>query len=122
LTDFEQFEAFLAHPGPWTARLDFPFGQPLKLVKNLDWGETWEDYVGRVARKWIGMNGYKSDTRRKQTGAHEEARRTIVNGLRAECARYYGFELMLDNTLAADFIADPSGDKLDAVLCAVQAA
>jgi hypothetical protein len=26
------------------------------------------------------------------------------------------------DTLAADFIADPSGDKLDAVLCAVQTA
>ncbi len=36
LTDFEQFEAFLAQPGPWTAGLDFPFGQPLKLVKNLE--------------------------------------------------------------------------------------
>jgi hypothetical protein len=207
LTDFEQFEAFLAHPGPWTAGLDFPFGQPLKLVKNLGWGETWADYVSRVARmskqefvavlaayrrprpkgdkqhlrqtdviarsrspmmlygvpvgrmffegaprllksgvqvvpchmngddrvvveanpalvarKWIGINGYKSDTRRKQTAAHQEARRTIVNGLRADCTRYYGFALVLDNALAADFIADPSGDRLDAVLCAVQTA
>jgi hypothetical protein len=207
LTDFERLEVFLMHPGPWTAGLDFPFGQPLKLVRNLEWSETWEGYVGMiarmskqefeavltayrrprpkgdkqhlrqadelarsrspmmlygvpvgrmffqgaprllksgvqvvpcrmngdsrvvveaypalVARKWIGMNGYKSDTRRKQTAAHEEARRAIVEGLRAECASYYGFELVLNDSLAADFITDPSGDKLDAVLCAVQAA
>jgi hypothetical protein len=42
--------------------------------------------------------------------------------IRAECTHYYSFELVLGNTLAADFIADPSGDMLDAVLCAVQTA
>lgn len=205
--DFEAFEAFLAQPGPWTAGLDFPFGQPLKLVMNLAWGTTWADYVGKVsmmtkqefeavltayrkprakgdkqhlrqaderansrspmmlygvpvgkmffqgaprllrsgvqvvpchmngdsrvaveaypalvARKWIGLSGYKSDTRRKQTAEHEAARRAIVDGLRTDCVRHYGLKLLLDDALAADFIADPSGDRLDAVLCAVQAA
>jgi hypothetical protein len=207
LTNFEQFETFLAQPGPWIAGLDFPFGQAAKLVTNLNWGETWEAYVGLVsrltiqefedvlttyrqprptgdkqhlrqideradsrspmmlygvpvgrmffqgaprllksgvqvvpcrmngdnrvvveaypalvARKWIGMAGYKSDEKRKQTTIHRDARQAIVNGLRAECQHYYGFEIDLSATLAAEFIADPSGDKLDSVLCAVQTA
>lgn len=206
-TGFEPFESFLMRPGPWTAGLDFPFGQPLKLVENLGWGKTWEDYVSRVAsmtmqefetvlttyrstrpkgdkqhlrqtderaksrspmmlygvpigrmffrgaprllqsgvqvvpcrmngdsrvvveaypalvaRKWIGMAGYKSDAKSKQTATHQAARRAIVAGIQTECSRYYGFELALDGTLAADFVADPTGDQLDAVLCAIQAA
>jgi hypothetical protein len=49
----------------------------------------------------------------KQTAAHLKARRAIVDGPWAGCARYYGIELALDDSLAADFIADPCGDKLD---------
>lgn len=207
LTNFEQFETFLMRPGPWIAGLDFPFGQAAKLVNNLNWGDTWEAYVGLVsqltiqefeavlttyrqprptgdkqhlrqidalansrspmmlygvpvgrmffqgaprllksgvqvmpcrmngdsrvaveaypalvARKWIGMSGYKSDEKRKQTAVHQAARQAIVKGLRAECQDYYGFNLDLSDHLAADFVADPSGDKLDSVLCAVQTA
>lgn len=50
LHDFQTFEALLATPGPWTAGIDFPFGQPRRLVENLGWPETWEGYVGEVAR------------------------------------------------------------------------
>jgi len=46
--DFEQFETFLQLPGPWIAGFDFPFGQPAELIRNLGWGKTWADYVGRV--------------------------------------------------------------------------
>lgn len=81
-----------------------------------------EAYPALVARKWIGMRGYKSDAKRKQTTAHHAARQQIVNGLRAECQRYYGFRLDLDHALVAEFVDDPSGDKLDAMFCAVQAA
>ena len=42
LISFEAFEAFLRLDGPWLAALDFPFGQPHKLISNLDWSETWE--------------------------------------------------------------------------------
>ncbi len=206
LTEFAQFEAFLARPGPWVAGLDFPFGQPARLVRALEWGDTWPAYVsivagmskqafvdtlkvykdarppgdkqhlrrtdelarscspmmlygvpvgkmffegaprllasgaqvvpchmngdGRVvveaypalvARKWA-QHGYKSDTKKKQTVAHRDARQAIVAGLRAECQARYGFALALNDAMAADFIADPTGDALDAVLCAVQAA
>jgi len=47
--DFTQFEAFLRRPGPWIAGLDFPFGQPRRLVENLSWPPSWAGYVRRVA-------------------------------------------------------------------------
>ena len=49
LTSFEDFEALLGADGPWLAALDFPFGQPRKLISNLGWPGTWEDYMRVVA-------------------------------------------------------------------------
>lgn len=34
-SDFEPFEAFLNHPGPWIAGLDFPFGQSRTFLTNI---------------------------------------------------------------------------------------
>jgi Protein of unknown function (DUF429) len=48
--DFADFEAFLGSEGPWVAALDFPFGLPRKLVRNLRWPETWEACVTQVTR------------------------------------------------------------------------
>jgi hypothetical protein len=49
LINFADFEAFLHSDGPWLAALDFPFGQPHKLISNLDWPETWEGYLQIIA-------------------------------------------------------------------------
>jgi hypothetical protein len=49
LTSFAAFEEFLRQPGPWLAGIDFPFGQPRKLIENLGWPQTREGYVGHVA-------------------------------------------------------------------------
>jgi hypothetical protein len=49
LRSFEEFEAFLNRAGPWLAALDFPFGQPRKLISRLGWPETWEGYVQLIA-------------------------------------------------------------------------
>ncbi len=49
ITSFEQFEASLHQPGSWVAGLDFPFGQPRKLVEALGWPQTWEGYVDFLA-------------------------------------------------------------------------
>src|SRR5438105_2617386 len=46
---FEDFDAFLHSDGPWVAALDFPFGQPGKLVSHLGWPRTWEGYVQGVS-------------------------------------------------------------------------
>jgi hypothetical protein len=46
---FPAFEACLAAPGPWIAGLDFPFGQPRRLVRDLEWPPDWAGYVEEVA-------------------------------------------------------------------------
>ncbi len=48
-SDFVPFEAFLRQDGPWVAAFDFPFGQPRKLLVNLDWPQTWEGYVHYIS-------------------------------------------------------------------------
>ena len=45
LPTFDEFEGFLQTKGPWIAGLDFPFGQPRKLIENLGWSSSWEEYV-----------------------------------------------------------------------------
>ncbi|NNF96820.1 MAG: DUF429 domain-containing protein [Halobacteria archaeon] len=46
---FSAFETWLATPGAWIAGLDFPFGQPCKLIKNLGWPEAWSGYMALIA-------------------------------------------------------------------------
>ena len=50
LHDFDRFESILTSPGPWVAGIDFPFGQARRLVENIGWPDTWEGYIGAVAR------------------------------------------------------------------------
>lgn len=49
LSSFAEFEELLCSPGPWLAALDFPFGQPRKLLSDLAWPQTWEGYMQVVA-------------------------------------------------------------------------
>ncbi len=49
LTSFDAFETFLRSDGPWLAALDFPFGQPRKLIANLGWPQNWQGYMGIIA-------------------------------------------------------------------------
>ena len=207
LTSFQDFEDFLSADGPWLAALDFPFGQPRKLLENIAWPANWEGYmriiasmdkkrfeetltryqesrpagdkqhlratdalagarspmmmhrvpVGKmffegatrlfrsdvsvlpcrpanvnrivlegypalVARKLVGKQSYKSDERGKQTMDKEMARREIVSGLSSNMmVSCYGFRVELTDQIAETLIGDAMGDKLDAVLCAIQA-
>lgn len=50
IKSFEEFENFLRQPGPWVAGMDFPFGQPRKLIENIGWPKTWEGYVGHIGK------------------------------------------------------------------------
>ena len=206
--DFMAFEAFLHKPGPWVAGFDFPFGQPRKLIENLDWPKSWEGYVRHlagmgkeefenvirsysvqkpagdkqhrraadimarslspmkldfipvgkmffqgaarllnsggsilpchptadtrilleaypalVARKLIGKRSYKNDEPRKQTPERQAARQDILRGLHSGLIKeHYGFEVEFSPELGQAFIRDGSGDQLDALLCAIQAA
>ncbi len=207
IRSFDEFENFLQQAGPWVAGLDFPFGQPRRLIENIGWLKTWDGYVGQigkmtklefvealaqyrsgrekgdkqhlrqtdelansrspmmlygvpvgkmffegahrlldagvsilpcfmrddprtvietypalVARRWIENRSYKTDNIKKQTKARQSAREDIVRGLRSkEIKAQYGFHVSFTNSDAEEFFSDGSGDKLDALLCAVQA-
>ena len=47
---FAGFESLLTQPGPWTAVVDFPIGQPRRLVKALGWPGVWDEYVKLVGQ------------------------------------------------------------------------
>ena len=77
-TSFPEFEAWLRTPGAWIAGLDFPFGLPRKLIKNLGWPAAWAAYMTNIA----GMSredfvqlleDYKHD---RDTGDKEHLRET----------------------------------------------
>jgi hypothetical protein len=207
LDSFEQFEAFLLQPGPWVAGMDFPFGQPRRLVEGLGWPLSWEGYVrgldrlsktefvellaryrhGRprgdkqhlrqtdvyarsrspmmlygvpvgkmffegaprllesgasvlpcrpaedtriiveaypalVARRWSQGRPYKTDQKHKQTLAQQTVRDQILAGLCSEAKRHFGFAVQVPDEWARASSREASGDQLDALLCAVQAA
>jgi hypothetical protein len=71
-----------------------------------------EAYPGLLARSIIGRESYKSDTPSKQTPARRAARRRIVASL----------AITAPAALTRGLVEDGSGDALDAMLCAVQAA
>ncbi len=78
-----------------------------------------EAYPGVLARSLVGRRSYKTDTRAKQTDDQHTARRAILAALRTtEFNARFGFTVDAPETLAQD----PTGDSLDAMLCAVQAA
>lgn len=206
--NFTDFEAFLALPGAWIAGVDFPISLPRQLIENLQWGNTWTEYVSRVAdktkqefvdaltqyssqrpygdrehkravdklcgaispmklygvpvgkmffegaprllksslslppcrvteddrivlevypalvaRQWIDRHSYKNDDKQKQTLAKQTARQKILDGIRSEQQQQiYGFKVDLSDRDVETFTLDPTGDKLDALLAAIQAA
>jgi Protein of unknown function (DUF429) len=80
-----------------------------------------EAYPGLLARS-ITRRSYKNDARDKQTPARRAARRTIVAALE-QGAPQLGLRLRCATpALRKRLIDDASGDTLDAVLCAIQAA
>jgi Protein of unknown function (DUF429) len=80
-----------------------------------------EAYPGLLARKQLGVReSYKSDTRSEHTPARTAARRKIVQALKS--GRPLGIRLTIETGLQKQIVADGSGDLLDAVICAAQAA
>ncbi len=207
LVSFAQFETLLHSSGPWVAGIDFPFGQSRRLVRNLNWPDSWAAYVGLVARmsrvefvalledykhdrrpgdrehfrrvdrsaaskspqklygvpvakmffegakrllaspvcveplrrnddrriaveaypaliarRFVGGRSYKNDTRSKQTEQLRQAREAIVDGLASRpFQEEFGLRMRFSPQGARAWIDDASGDRLDAVLCTVQA-
>jgi hypothetical protein len=80
-----------------------------------------EAYPGLLARKQLGVReSYKSDTRSEHTPARKAARRKIVQALKA--GKPLGIALEAPGSVERLAIDDGSGDTLDAIICAVQAA
>jgi len=103
-------------------------GLPLMLQAGLDFpglhsGDkqrvALEAYPGWLARKFVGSRSYKSDAKAKQTAERLIARKDILQGL---VSGQVGVTLYLRPAQHDAVVADASGDKLDAVLCMVQAA
>jgi hypothetical protein len=78
-----------------------------------------EAYPGVRVRAMIGRASYKNDDRAKQTASLLEARRSVLTQLlHSDPAASHGLSITAPMTLADD----PSGDELDALICAAQAA
>ena len=80
-----------------------------------------EAYPGHVARSIVGHTSYKSDDRAKQTPGRRAARARIVKAMEDGACDWLP-RLVLAKAIRRQCLADGSGDTLDAVLCALQAA
>jgi hypothetical protein len=80
-----------------------------------------EAYPGLLARELIGTRSYKSDDKARHTPERLIARKDMVNALEQGRSRL-GLRLKLSHAQHDALVADASGDKLDAVLCLMQAA
>jgi len=79
-----------------------------------------EAYPGLLAREFLGRRSYKSDERAKQTPERLIARKDLIDALEQGRSRL-GLRLKLSHSQREALIDDASGDRLDAVLCLMQA-
>ncbi len=80
-----------------------------------------EAYPGLLAREILARRSYKSDDRAKQTPDRLIARKDLVHALEMGQSRL-GLRLKLSHAQRDALVDDASGDRLDAVLCLLQAA
>lgn len=80
-----------------------------------------EAYPGLLARELLGRRSYKSDERARQTPDRLIARKDLVTGLEQGHTRL-NLRLKLTHAQHDALVQDASGDRLDAVLCLIQAA
>lgn len=110
--------AFMLHAGVpllLQAGVDLPglqVGDPQRVAL--------EAYPGLLARELLGRRSYKSDDRAKQTAERLIARKDLLDALEQGRSRL-GLRLKLSHAQRDDLVADASGDRLDAVLCLLQA-
>lgn len=80
-----------------------------------------EAYPGLLAREILGRRSYKSDAAAGRTDDRLIARKDLVEALEQGRTRL-GLRLKLSHARRDELVADASADKLDAVLCLMQAA
>jgi hypothetical protein len=87
-----------------------------------------EAYPSLVARNCVGKTSYKTDDSKKQNAEQRQARSKIADTVaprpctNATFEILYGLSVILPDDVRSKCVEDASGDCLDAVLCAVQAA
>jgi hypothetical protein len=90
--------------------------------RNGDTRVAVEAYPAVLARRFLGRTAYKRDAV-PDTPERKSARETLVAGLASTTLeQVYGFTVEMDDHWREEFVADPSADALDSLLCAVQAA
>ena len=81
-----------------------------------------EAYPGVLTRS-VAKVAYKHDDPKEQTDEHHDARCRILKALTSgDLKARYGIAVVADVAKCAELVEDPKGDRLDALLCAVQAA
>ncbi len=80
-----------------------------------------EAYPGMLAREVLGRDSYKSDDKARQT-PQRQARRTYLLDMLVQGQTRLALRLELAPGQRDALVADASGDRLDAVLCLLQAA
>ena len=80
-----------------------------------------EAYPGLLAREVLGRRSYKSDDRARQTPERLIARKDLLTALELGTTRL-GLQLQLREAQRQALVQDAQGDRLDAVLCLLQAA
>ena len=80
-----------------------------------------EAYPGLLAREVLGARSYKSDDKTRQTPERLIARKDLLEALEQGRTRL-GLRLRLTHAQRDTLADDASGDRLDAVLCLLQAA
>ena len=80
-----------------------------------------EAYPGLLAREVLGRRSYKSDDRARQTSERLIARKDLLTALELGTTRL-GLQLQLRESQRQALVQDAQGDRLDAVLCLLQAA
>ena len=92
----------------------YELGDPSRIVV--------EAYPGVLVRDGIGKASYKHDDSKKQSLEHRRVRARIIEYIASNNFRErFGFNVFLD-AFEYNAMGDPSGDFLDAILCAAQAA
>jgi len=84
-----------------------------------------EAYPGLLARSVLGSASYKSDNKAHQTPERLIARKSLIHALetgQAPLLQGAGLRLKLSHAQRDALADDASGDRLDAVLCLLQAA
>jgi len=79
-----------------------------------------EAYPGYMTLKMLKIASYKSDSRSKQTEQQLENRRKIVGSLRER--NPLDIRLQASRRFLRSLIEEPTADRLDSVICAMQAA